>query len=373
MPGHRRAGAGVISRDGPRLGQGGIPGGPLGIVVGLVRTGGSAQRGLVRGQRAAGTPGQVHRGRPGLAEQPGRGGHVIAPAGGQRDPERAGHPEHGRAADHQTADRIHQLGNGFAGQDLLLGRQPGLVEQGDRRSARRVEPAQRGHVHDLSLPPGPGQVDRRPRGRPGPGSSPAPFRWPDFMTPPLRASMGASGDRGASPAIGEQFCGRVPRRRTMTDSPSSDAPGDGQAQRPQPWFPPGGGYGPGSPAPGQAPPGPPGTEPPGTGPSGTGPSGTGQPDPPGWPGWSQPGYGQPGPGQPGSRRPAPGPPGYGQPPPGQWPRYSEAAPKPGVIPLRPLGVGEILDGAFASIRRNPKAVLGLAAVVMTIAAVISAV
>jgi hypothetical protein len=77
----------------------------------------------------------------------------------------------------------------------------------------------------------------------------------------------------------------------------------------------------------------------------------------------QPGYGQP----------ASGPPGYGQPPPGQWPRFTEAAPKPGVIPLRPLGVGEILDGAFASIRRNPKAVLGLAAVVMTISAVISAV
>ena len=158
----------------------------------------------------------------------------------------------------------------------------------------------------------------------------------------------------------------------MTDSPSSDAPGDGQAQPPQPWFPPGGGYGPGSPAPGQAPPGQPGTEPPGTEPPGTGQSGTGQPDPPGWPGWSQPGYAQPGPGQPGYQQRAPGPPGYGQPPPGQWPRFSEAAPKPGVIPLRPLGLGEILDGAFASIRRNPKAVLGLAAVVMTIAAVISA-
>jgi hypothetical protein len=43
-----------------------------------------------------------------------------------------------------------------------------------------------------------------------------------------------------------------------------------------------------------------------------------------------------------------------------------------VIPLRPLGVGEILDGAFASIRRNPKAILGMAAVVMTLSAVISA-
>ncbi len=178
----------------------------------------------------------------------------------------------------------------------------------------------------------------------------------------------------------------------MTDSPSSDAPGDGQAQRPQPWFPPGGGYGPGSPAPGQAPADQPGTDRPGYGPPGTG-----QPDPPGWPGYGQPGYGQPGHGQtgygqhgygqhgygpggsgqhgygPGGYGPGgPGQRGFGQPPPGQWPRYGEAAPKPGVIPLRPLGVSEILDGAFASNRRNPKAILGLAADVMTISAVISA-
>ena len=153
----------------------------------------------------------------------------------------------------------------------------------------------------------------------------------------------------------------------MTDSPSSDVPGDGQAQRPQPWFPPGGGYGPGSPPPGQAP----GTEQPGTGQPGD----RGSPVParpahrPGWPGWDQAGRAaglRPG-------RQGYGQQGYGQAPPGQWPRYGEAAPKPGVIPLRPLGVGEVLDGAFASIRRNPKAVLGLAAVVMTISAVISAV
>jgi len=47
------------------------------------------------------------------------------------------------------------------------------------------------------------------------------------------------------------------------------------------------------------------------------------------------------------------------------------APKPGVIPLRPLGVGEILDGAFTAIRRNPKATLGLAAVLLTFSAVIT--
>ena len=53
------------------------------------------------------------------------------------------------------------------------------------------------------------------------------------------------------------------------------------------------------------------------------------------------------------------------------PRYGDSAPKPGVIPLRPLGLGEILDGSFASIRRNPKATLGIAAIIMTISAVIT--
>jgi len=36
-----------------------------------------------------------------------------------------------------------------------------------------------------------------------------------------------------------------------------------------------------------------------------------------------------------------------------------AAPKPGIIPLRPLGAGEILDGVFTAIRRNPAATVGL--------------
>ncbi len=35
--------------------------------------------------------------------------------------------------------------------------------------------------------------------------------------------------------------------------------------------------------------------------------------------------------------------------------------KPGVIPLRPLGVGEVLDGAISTIRANPKVMLGLSA------------
>jgi Membrane domain of glycerophosphoryl diester phosphodiesterase len=121
----------------------------------------------------------------------------------------------------------------------------------------------------------------------------------------------------------------------MTDSPPSDTPANGPPGLPQPWFPPS--AGPGGPGPGTAPPGQPGYGSPGTGPAGYG----------------QAGY-QPPPGQPG-----PGP------------RYAAAAPKPGVIPRRPLGVGEILDGAFASIRRNPRAILGISAVIMTISAIVS--
>ncbi len=32
-----------------------------------------------------------------------------------------------------------------------------------------------------------------------------------------------------------------------------------------------------------------------------------------------------------------------------------------MIPLRPIGAGEILDGAFTAIRRNPRATLGVGA------------
>jgi hypothetical protein len=163
----------------------------------------------------------------------------------------------------------------------------------------------------------------------------------------------------------------------MTDSPSSDAQEDGQSQQPQPpqppqpWFPPAGGYS----APGHSPETGPGAGQPGPGQPAAGQPGYGQPGqqvPSGWPEYGPPGYGPPGQagyGQPG--QPGYGQPGYGPPPPGQGPRYGQAAPKPGVIPLRPLGLGEILDGAFSSIRRNPKATLGLAAIVMTVSAVIS--
>jgi hypothetical protein len=52
-----------------------------------------------------------------------------------------------------------------------------------------------------------------------------------------------------------------------------------------------------------------------------------------------------------------------------WGDYSAmppTAPRPGVVPLRPLAVGELLDGAFTTIRRYPGATLGLSAAVMLV-------
>jgi len=119
------------------------------------------------------------------------------------------------------------------------------------------------------------------------------------------------------------------------------------------------------------------------------------PQPPGYgqaPGYGQqpgygeaPGYGQqPGQGQlPGyGQQPGYGPAGYGQygqygapTPSGFGPSpWSPAplAPRPGIIPLRPLSLGEIFDGAFRAIRTNPKVMFGLSAIVVTITAVIQA-
>jgi hypothetical protein len=140
----------------------------------------------------------------------------------------------------------------------------------------------------------------------------------------------------------------------MTDNLPPGDNGTGEARegaaQPQPWFPPAGepgGYG-------QPPPFDPGQASPSGG-YGQPPPGSGQP--------GQPGYGQAG--QPGGYGPPGAPPSY--------PRWQSQpqAPRPGVIPLRPLGVGEILDGAFTSIRRNPRATLGIAALLLTASAVIT--
>lgn len=90
----------------------------------------------------------------------------------------------------------------------------------------------------------------------------------------------------------------------------------------------------------------------------------GTPAPP--PGWS---VDQPPPVYPPPAAP-PAPPWSATPAMGQWTAYAPPsayqAPRPGIVPLRPLSVGEILDGAFTAIRRYPRTVLGLSASVAAI-------
>ena len=95
------------------------------------------------------------------------------------------------------------------------------------------------------------------------------------------------------------------------------------------------------------------------------------------PAGGQPGYGPGGgygPGNPGSGgygpgyTPYPGSAGYTD-----YTGYSSViAPKPAIIPLRPLSIGEILGGAFESLRANPKAMFVPSLVVMSIMGLISA-
>ncbi|MGV0835694.1 hypothetical protein ABQE92_08925 [Mycolicibacterium thermoresistibile] len=89
------------------------------------------------------------------------------------------------------------------------------------------------------------------------------------------------------------------------------------------------------------------------------------------PGYGPPGYGSPSYGPPAGYG---APPGYGPPPgfPSGW--GAPGAPlalKPGVIPLRPLTLSDIFNGAVAYIRANPKATLGLTAIVVVIAQVLA--
>ena len=79
---------------------------------------------------------------------------------------------------------------------------------------------------------------------------------------------------------------------------------------------------------------------------------------PGYGGASGPGY-SPYPGAPGGQA------GYGG-------YASVLAPKPSIIPLRPLSIGEILGGAFESLRANPKAMFVPSLVVMGIVGLLSA-
>ncbi|MDA0566159.1 glycerophosphoryl diester phosphodiesterase membrane domain-containing protein [Streptomonospora sp. S1-112] len=96
--------------------------------------------------------------------------------------------------------------------------------------------------------------------------------------------------------------------------------------------------------------------------------------PAGAPGWAAPGGpppagggpSAPGPhayGAPGHAPAHPGPPAWGRP----W------APRPGVVALRPLTLGDLFNGAFGYVRANPRTALGLALIVSAAANVITAI
>ena len=99
--------------------------------------------------------------------------------------------------------------------------------------------------------------------------------------------------------------------------------------------------------------------------------GTGGPPQPPPPGWQPPP--PPAPSYTGSYAASqPPPPGYPPPPPtpGAWapaPGMLGAAHKPGAMPLRPLGLGDMYDAAFRIIRFNPKATVGSAVLVAAVA------
>lgn len=100
-------------------------------------------------------------------------------------------------------------------------------------------------------------------------------------------------------------------------------------------------------------------------------------EPPGWSspapgGWSSP--------QPeASPAPPPATAGWGAPTDGAptttgWGAYPQRPLefRPGVVPLRPLGIGEIIDGAISTMRRHWKLQLGLSAVVVTVVSLLQA-
>ena len=70
------------------------------------------------------------------------------------------------------------------------------------------------------------------------------------------------------------------------------------------------------------------------------------------------------------------PPSWGGPPPqGAWAGPGNftagAARTPGIIPFRPLAIGEILDGAIRAIRSNPRTMVGFSAIVIAVLALIA--
>ncbi|MFG2571005.1 glycerophosphoryl diester phosphodiesterase membrane domain-containing protein [Streptomyces sp. NPDC048481] len=176
-----------------------------------------------------------------------------------------------------------------------------------------------------------------------PGSAPSDGQEPGASRPAEPADRPADRPDGAQPADQPDAGAQIPGPKWSKEQPppgrwsAPAGPGSpGQAPPPPPPPPPGAGWG----------------GPPPTGPGAAHPGGPTGPGPQGGYGYGGPhGYGPPvGWGG-----------GWGGPPP---------AAKPGVIPLRPLGVGEILDGAVATMRTYWRTVLGISLTVAVVTEVV---
>lgn len=149
------------------------------------------------------------------------------------------------------------------------------------------------------------------------------------------ASPGSAPSDGQGPdASGATQPTEQPADQGSTDQPNARSPWSKEQPPPGQWSAPS----PQDAVPGQTPPPPP----PGPGWVGQHPGGPGGYGGHGGGGWGGPGPGYGGPG------------GWG----GNWGGPPPAA-KPGVIPLRPLGIGEILDGAVSTMRTYWRTVLGI--------------
>lgn len=101
-------------------------------------------------------------------------------------------------------------------------------------------------------------------------------------------------------------------------------------------------------------------------------------DPWATPGWTPAGQDAPSPAQGASPtsswEPPPGaghdaPPAWGAPVPPSW----QPSPQPGVVPLRPLVLGDLFDGTFRAVRSNPAVMFGFSVLVMAVVSLVSAV
>ena len=202
--------------------------------------------------------------------------------------------------------------------------------------------------------PNDGPSASRPDGqgeRQGEGGSGAPWQAPGVPA----TGTGAPGGRPWQP----------PTPQAAPGSPYAAQAPSGTAGAPNPWTQPS----PGGPYAAQAPSGTPAIPNPWAQPTPPAQDGYG----PGYPGTFPPPGAPPGQGW-GSAHPQQGParPGgpYGGRPFPPAPLY-QAPPKPGVIPLRPLGLGEILDGAFQACRKNPLATFGTAVLLQAVVALVT--